>query len=159
MASIDPVLTFVALLGACVWIGGFAAIVVLVRAARRQLDPDTQVAFFRAFGRGYLPVGCAGLVLALGAGAVLLAGRDWDGLALAAVLVAAALVLSLAAGVFQARGMTLLRSRLLALPDDPQLNARVARGALRAALLRATIGLLSLVLLALASALATTGLH
>ncbi len=154
IATAEPLLTFAALLGACIWVGGFVAIVVVVRAARGQLNPAAQIAFFRALGRSYLPVGCVGLALALGAGGALLAGRRWDGLALATVLVAAALVLALAVGVAQARGMTRLRAHLVKLPDDAPLRARVERGARRAALLRAAIGLLTLALLALASALA-----
>jgi hypothetical protein len=51
--------------------------------------------------------------------------------------------------------MTRLRGRALAAPDDPQLSARVRRGARSAALLRATIGLLSLALIALGALLAT----
>lgn len=155
VATAEPLLTFAALLGACVWVGGFVAIVVVVRAGRGQLDPASQVAFFRALGRSYLPVGCVGLVLAFGAGGALLAGRRWDGLAVATVLVAAALLLALGAGVVQARGMTRLRARLVERADDARLRARVERGALRAALLRGAIGLLTLALLALASALAT----
>lgn len=154
IAAAEPLLTFAALLGACIWVGGFVAIVVVARAARGQLDPASRVTFFRAFGRGFLPVGCLGLALALGAGGALLAGRRWDGLALATVLVAVALVLSLAAGVAQARGMTRLRARLVASPDDVPLRISVERNALRAVLLRAALGLLSLALLVLASVLA-----
>jgi hypothetical protein len=157
LAVVNPVLVFAALLGACVWVGGFAAIVVVVGVARRQLDGPAQVAFFRMLGRRYLPVGCAALALALGAGAGLLSARRWDGAALAAVLVAAALLVTLAAGVAQARGMTRLRARLHDTPTDLALAGRVRRGAARAAALRATIGLLSLALLALAAVLASPG--
>lgn len=152
----DPMLTFVALLGACVWVGGLVAILVVVRVARQQLDRSAQVAFFRTFGRRYVRVGAPALVLALGAGAVLLAERPWDGSSLAAVLVSVTLVLATTAGVGQARGMTRLRARALGGPgDDHALAERMRRGSVRAAVLRAVIGLLSLGLLALASVLAS----
>lgn len=136
------------------WIGGFVAIVVVVRIARQQLERPAQVTFFRALGRRYLGVGAGALVVALAAGAALLAEHPWDGTTLAAVLVATALVLVTIVGVVQARGMTRLRAHALSAPDDPVLLARVRRGAARAGILRATIGLLSLALLALAAALA-----
>jgi hypothetical protein len=69
------------------------------------------------------------------------------------VLVAAALVLALAVGVVQARRMTRLRRAALAEPERPELAEQVARGAQRATVLRAAIGLLSLALIALGSAL------
>jgi hypothetical protein len=155
LASASPLLIFVGLLGWCVWMGGLVAIAVVARVARRQLDRPAQVAFFRALGRGYLRVGAPALLAALAAGAVLLAGRPWDTTALAAILVAAALVVVTAAGVVQARGMTRLRARALRpAPDDAGLADRVRRGAVRAGVLRASIGVLSLTLLAIAAAMA-----
>ena len=70
-------------------------------------------------------------------------------------MLASALVLATSAGVTQARGMTQLRQRAVREPEDPVLAARVRRGALRAGVLRATIGALSVALLALAVALVT----
>jgi len=148
-------LVFVALLAGSVWVGGFVAIGVVARVAREQLDRPAQVAFFRALGRRYLVVGLVALFAALASGAALLAGRDWDGTALAAVVVAAALVLATIAGILQARGMTRARTRALRDPDDAALADRVQRGAVRAGILRATIGTLTLALLALAAALAS----
>ena len=153
---VSTVLTFAALLGACVWVGGFVVIAVVVRVARQQLNPSSQVAFFRVLGRRYLPIGSAALALALGAGGGLLSSRRWDGTTLATVCVAGALIVTLAVGVVQARRMTRLRSRMLASPADSELASAVRRGAIRAALLRATIGLLSLTLLALAVVLASS---
>jgi len=151
----DAMLTFVALLGTCVWVGGFVAILVVVRVARQQLDGSAQVAFFRAFGRRYVRVGAPALVLGLGAGAVLLADRRWDATSMAAVLVSVVLVLATAAGVAQARGMTRLRARTLGDPGgDHAVAERIRRRSVRAAVLRAAIGLLSVGLLALASVLA-----
>jgi len=144
------VVTFFALLGACVWVGGLVAIAVVTHTVRSELDRGAQVAFFRALGRRYLVVGGSGLAVALVAGGVLLAGRGWDGTALAAVVVAVALVLVTVAGVQQARGVTRLRVRAA---RDATLAAGLARSARRAGALRGAIALLSLVLLALAAAL------
>lgn len=151
----DAVLTFVALLGGSVWVGGFVAIVVVNRVAQRQLDPPDRVAFFRDLGHSYGVVSTAALALALISGAILLAGRKWDALALAAVILAAAVVVATMAGVMQARQMTRLRQAAIEEPGDAQRSARVERDSRQAALLRATIGVLSVALLAVAAALAT----
>lgn len=150
----NSVLVFVALLAASVWVGGFVAIAVVARVARRELERGAQVAFFRALGRSYGVVGGGALAVALGCGAALLADRAWDDTALAAVLVAVALVLVTIAGVAQARGMTRLRRSALLHGDDDLLATRVRAGAVRATVLRAAIGALSLALLALAAVLA-----
>ena len=150
-----PALVFIALLGACVWVGGLVAIVVVARAARATLEPRAQVAFFRALGRSYGVVGTTALALTLGSGAALLSERSWSATALAAVLVAATLVLVTAAGVRQARGMTRLREQALHNATSGILAERVRRGARLAAMLRAAIALLSIALLSLAVALIT----
>ncbi len=150
-ADAHPVLVFVALLGACVWVGGFVAIAVVARVARGQLERPAQVAFFRDLGRRYVRVGAPALVVALAAGTALLADRPWDATATAAVAVGVALVLVTAAGVAQARGMTRLRAAAL---SDDALAMQVRRGAARAAVLRGAIGVLSLALVALAAVLA-----
>jgi hypothetical protein len=147
------VLVFVALVAGSIWVGGFVAIAVVARIVRSQLDRPAQIAFFRALGRRYLVIGACSLLAALAAGAALLGGRDWDATQLAAAVVAGALVLATAAGVAQARGMTRARARAVRAPDDPVLAQRVRRGAVRATVLRATIGGLTLALVALAAAL------
>lgn len=151
----SPLLIFVTLLGACVWVGGLVTIAVVVGVAREQLDRTAQVDFFRALGRRYLRVGAPALVLALGPGAVLLAGRPWGLTSSATVVVGAALVAVTAAGVVQARGMTRLRAEGLDAPvNDDVLAQEIRRGSGRATALRAAIGLLSVALLVLASVLA-----
>ena len=155
LVAASQVVVFVALLGASVWVGGFIAIAIVARIARRQLERPAQVAFFRRLGREYAVIGTPALVIALAAGGVLLEERAWDHTASAAVVVAGALLLATAAGVAQARGMTRLRTRALGGPDDAALARQVRRGAVLAGALRAAIGLLSLALLALAAVLAT----
>lgn len=152
--DVRTALAGVLILATAVWIGGFVAIVVVARAARRALGPAERVAFFRALGRSYGVIGTGALVVALGTGASLVYGRRWDGALVAAIVVAAALVATLAAGVVQARSMTRLRRDALRHPGDEPLAARVHRRARAAAALRAMIGALSLALLALGVLLA-----
>lgn len=142
-------------LASCIWIGGYVAIAVVARAATRTLNPGQRVDFFRALGRSYLRVGLPALVVALGTGAVLLDGHDWDGPVIAAVVVAACLVLSLVWGVVQARRMTRRRAAALAAPQDSRAAEDVRRGARGATALRAVIGLLSVALVVLGSVLAS----
>lgn len=154
-ASISPVLVFLALLGACVWVGGLVAIAVVARAARATLEPPARIAFFRALGRSYATVGGAALVIALGSGMALLSDHRWSAMALAAVLVSAALLLVTAAGVRQARGMTRLRQQAVHEATNPILTERVRRGARRARMLRGAIALLSVALLLITVTLIT----
>ncbi|GAA0566953.1 hypothetical protein [Actinomadura livida] len=153
--EIEAGLAGVLILATSVWTGGFAAIAVVARVTARTLAPGDRVAFFRALGRAYGVIGSAALALALGSGAVLVAGRPWDGVLVAAALVAAALVLTLLAGVVQARRMTRLRHGALAEPGDERRADLVRRGARGAGVLRAFIGALALVLIALGAVMAT----
>lgn len=151
----QAVLVGVFALTSCVWVGGYVAIGVVARVATHTLEPAQRVTFFRGLGRAYLPVGAPALVIALGTGAALASAHAWNGVLVAAVVVAAALVVSLAVGVAQARRMTRLRAAALAARHADALTHRVQRGARAATLLRAAIGLLSLALIALGSLLAT----
>jgi uncharacterized membrane protein len=142
-------------LASCIWVGGYVAIAVVARVAARTLDPAQRVAFFRGLGRSYLLVGGPALVIALGTGAGLVSGHAWDALLVTTAIVAAALVGSLVIGVVQARRMSRLRATALSADENGPLNSRVRQGARAAALLRAMIGVLSLVLIALGSLLVT----
>jgi uncharacterized membrane protein len=142
-------------LASCIWVGGYVAIAVVARVATRILAPDQRVAFFRGLGRTYGIVGGTALLVALGTSAGLLSDRAWGGTLTATAALAAALVLAVAVGIVQARRMTRLRSGALADPADRQLARRVRRSARSAALLRAAIGLLTLVLIALGALMAT----
>lgn len=139
------------LLAASIWVGGLVAIFVVARAATATLEPAQRVAFFRTLGRSYGIVGGVALLVALLSGAIMLGGHPWDGLLVAAVVVAVALLAATAAGMTQARAMTRLRRRAL---ESPGLEERVRREARVAAALRGTIALLTLALLVLGAALA-----
>lgn len=151
----QAILLAVFVLGTSVWIGGYFAIVVVTRVATRTLDPGARVAFFRALGRSYLWVGLSALVVALATGAVLLRDHAWDALLTTTVVVTVTLVVLLAVAIAQARKMTRLRRRALEAPGDEQLAAQIRRGGRAAGILRAILGLLSLVLLGLGSFLAS----
>ncbi|MBX3141376.1 MAG: hypothetical protein KF875_11535 [Trueperaceae bacterium] len=151
----DLVWLVVLVVSASVWLGGLLTMPVVARAASATLAPLDRVAFFRALGRAYLPVGGSALALALLSGAVLLRHRRWDGLLAAGAITAAALVVALALGVVQARRMTRLRQAAGAAPQDADLGGRVRRGGRSAVALRALIGLLSLALVVLGCLLLT----
>jgi hypothetical protein len=87
-------------------------------------------------------------------GAVLARDVERDGLLVATVAIALVLVASFAVAVGQARRMTALRRRLLGSPEDAELAEQVRRGARAAGLLRALLGLLTLVLVVLGAFLA-----
>jgi uncharacterized membrane protein len=145
----DEVLTGLLILATSVWLGGLVTIAIVARVAARALDPAARVALFRGLGRSYGFVGTAALVVAYGTGAALMRGHPWDLARIAAALVAVALAATLGVGIVQARRMTRLRRRALDEPGDTVLAMRVRRGALRAAMLRGLIAVLSLSLLAL----------
>jgi uncharacterized membrane protein len=150
----NVVLVFVHLLAACVWVGGFVAIAVVARVARRELDAAARVAFFRSLGRSYGRVGGCALAIGVLSGAALLGQRGWDQAAGAAAILALALIIATVAGIAQARRMTRLRHLAVIEPGDPRLLAPIDRGARQALILRASIGALTVALLALGAVLA-----
>jgi uncharacterized membrane protein len=152
---VQATVTTLFVLGSSIWIGGYVAIAVVARVARRTLEPARRVAFFRALGRAYLLVGTPSLLLALGTGAGLLGDHRWDGTVAAAATVAVALLAALGVGVAQARRMSRLRAAAVAAPADRQLRDAVRDGARSAGLLRAAIGLLTVALVVLGSVLAS----
>lgn len=154
LPAAEAALSVLLVLAAAVWVGGYLAIAVVARVATRTLESAARVSFFRGLGRAYLLVGGPALIVALASGAVLLAGRPWDGGLTAVAALAAGLVLTTVTGIIQARHMTRLRRRALHQPDA-ELLTRIHHGARRAGLLRALIGVLSLALLILGVLLAT----
>lgn len=153
IAAASAPLIAVHALAASIWVGGLVAIFIVARAASSTLQPAQRVEFFRALGRSYGIVGTLALVVALGTGAILLKDHPWDGLMVAAAVVAGALLLATAAGMAQARAMTRLRLRAVAQVGGEPLDPRVRKGAIVAAILRACIGVLTLTLVVLGAAL------
>lgn len=146
-------LVAVEILAASVWIGGLVTIGIVAQVVRRQFEPATRVSFFRSLGRRYLGVGGGSLLVAFVSGALLLAHGQWTGEKSAAVAVAAALVLATAAGVVQARSLTVLRQRALEPPPQLPLADRIRRRARTAAFLRALIGALTITLVVIAASM------
>ena len=143
-------LVTVELFAASVWVGGLVCIAVVARCAREQLDTATRVAFFRSLGRRYLRVGLGALVIAYGAGALLIGAGNWSATKSALAITAAALLIVTCAGVVQARSLS--RLRLAALAGDPRLgDDYIARRARRAGALRGLIVLLTIALVVLAA--------
>lgn len=140
-------------LASSVWLGGYVALAVVARASTTSLAPTARVAFFRALGRAYLPVGGTALVVGILSGAVLLRDRPVDGLMIATAITAGLLVALLALGVVQARRMTRLRQRVTTAPSDGELVTQVVRGGSAATALRGLLGVLSLALVVLGSLL------
>jgi uncharacterized membrane protein len=137
-------------LSAAIWIGGLVAISVVARAASATLGPEQRIAFFRSLGRTFGILGTLALLVALASGAILLDDHPWDGLLVAAAILAGALIFALGAGMAQARAMTRLRRRAI---EDASLGDRVRRGAVLASLLRGSIAVLTLALVVLGAAL------
>jgi hypothetical protein len=123
------------LLAGAVWVGSLAALPVVARTARQTLEPQMQVTFFRALGRRYGVVGGGALVLAIATGAALLRDQRWTASLTVLVVLTAALVLTTALGVRQARRVNRLRERGA---------ATLSQQARRAGMLRATIAALTL---------------
>lgn len=153
-SALNTALLVVLLVSASVWLGGYVAIAVVMLAARKALPTSEKVAFFRALGRAYLPVGGAALVLSIASGAALLRGREVDALILALLITAAAVVLVLGVAVVQARRMTVLRQNMVANPDDEHIAATVKRVGSAAVVLRSLLGVLSLAGVVLATLMA-----
>jgi len=138
-----------------IWLGGYVAMAVVARASAKSLEPAVRVAFFRALGRAYLPVGAAALAVGFISGGVLLRQRPVDVLSIAAVLIAVLLVVCLGVAVAQARRMTRLRQQQIgAAPDDERLQMKASSDGRAATALRALLGVLSLVLVVLGSMMA-----
>ncbi len=136
------------ILGAGLWIGGMAAVTILTVSSRRTLPPALGGQMFREFGRRYFAVAGTALVVTVICGAVLLLARGWDGLATSIAVLVAAIGVTLAFGVRQARAMGRLRAAAARAPatGDALLTdtqRAVAVGARRAVALRTLLGLLS----------------
>lgn len=145
MSSIlDAVLVTVLIVAASVWIGGYAAVIVVSVISAKTLEGPTRVRFFRMLGSAYLKFTVPALIVAYAIGWSFLARLTWTGeltrMAVASVL----LLVVLAAGVVQARGMTRLRRRAFAEPANDALRRSIRRKARTATILRGLIGLLTL---------------
>lgn len=143
---VGMIVTALLLLGMAIWLGGFVALISVARSVRATLPADQRVAFFRHLGPRYGIVATTALLVALAAGALMLASGPWTAISTALIWTAIGL---LCLGVLQARRMTRLRRGALQSPADARFAARIGIEARWALVLRAGIGLVSLALLAL----------
>jgi hypothetical protein len=140
----------VGLLGASIWIGSLVCLAVVSAAARQALDPQSRVALFRRVGRLYSIVGTGSLLTAIAVGVALAwPPSDADATIRALGALAALLVLATSAGMAQARRMTTYRQRLVSLPSDHVAAERVRRGSALAGVLRGSLAIITLVIVAL----------
>lgn len=148
--AVQILLLAVLILGGSVWLGGFFTLIMVSRSASATMTPHDRVAFFRHFGRRFGSFSTGALLCAMAAGAVLLGAAEWTVLSTVLVMLAVALLAAVGIGVLQAKKMTALRHSALTRPDDGHTTTRIAAGGRTAVLLRAGIGVLSLVLFVLA---------
>jgi hypothetical protein len=145
-------LVAVELIAACIWVGSLVCLALVANVARKVLDGPSQVTFFRAIGRRYGIVGSASLLVAIGAGVALAwPPSSWSGTIDAAVALAGVLVLTTAAGMAQARTMTILRRRAMSIPEDHNAGRAVRRGRLLAGALRGLMAFVTLAIVVLAA--------
>lgn len=146
----NPLLLFLHLLSVCIWVGGFVAVALVVRIARRQLGDADQIAFFRSLGRDFGSVAGIALGVAIATGAAMLSLLGWNPKTAAAAVLAAALVVATGIGVVQARGLTRLRHRVV-VEEDARAALRLEANATRGVVLRSMIGVITVALLAVGS--------
>lgn len=140
----------VEMLAVSIWVGSLVCLALVSSVASRELDAASRVALFRGIGRLYGIIGTAALVVAIGAGAAIAWPLSHVGRTGAAVIVlSGVLVLVTAAGVVQARRMSVRRRRAIEKPEDECSAASVRRGAAVAGVLRGSIALLTLVIMLL----------
>lgn len=154
--GVHLILLALVIIGAGMWIGGMVAVTMLAIISKRALEPAVRVALFRRFAHAYFPTFGAALVVAAIAGFFMLVARGWDGIAWAITIIVIVILIALALGVVQARAMSRLRTRAAELSDspsgntDPDLARQISSGARSAAMLRGSLGVLSLVVFILA---------
>lgn len=138
------------LLAASIWIGSMVCLVLVSDIAKRVLEPSARVQLFRTIGRAYGIGGSASLLLAIVVGLVL-AGTpsNWSTTTTGAVVLSGALVALTAAGMAQARRMTVARRRSIASPEDADASEAVRRGARSAGILRSVMGVCTLAIVVL----------
>ncbi len=138
------------MLAVSIWVGSLVCLALVAKVAREALDEASRVALFRRIGRLYGVIGTGSLVVAIGAGVAIAWPLSHVGLSGAAIVVlTGALVLVTAAGMVQARRMTVRRRGAIDKPEDERAASSVRRGAALAGALRGSIAFLTLVILLL----------
>jgi uncharacterized membrane protein len=135
-------------IGAGVWVGGLATVIILSASSRKTIAAADRVPLFRDFGRRF--AGFMGVTaLLVVAPALVLASAAPGPLTASVLLLALGLLVGTAVGILQARRMTKLREAA-AEPAGAADTGRLRRNATIAAALRIILVLGYLALLALA---------
>lgn len=154
VVAVRTVILAVGMLAASIWVGSLVCLALVARAGRRVLDGSSFVVLFREVGRLYRVVGTGALVVAIGSGLALAWPISLTGVSATLLVFSAVLVVATAAGMAQARTMTVRRVRALRDPHDPEAARLVRQGATIAGMLRGLIGLLTLLIVVLGAGLA-----
>lgn len=154
-ATAEVALRTLFVIATSIWIGGLAVLLVIARVTSSTLSPADRIATFRRVGRVYGPIGGGCLVVALILGAVLTGGSTASATFGLACIVAACLLAVTLIGVVQARAMTRLRAAARE-ECSTSTTRRIARAGRRATMLRTAIAVLTLILVVLGAALATS---
>jgi hypothetical protein len=138
------------MLAVSVWVGSLVCLAIVAKVARDELDEVSRVTLFRRIGRVYGVIGTGSLLVAIGVGTAIAWPLSQLGNAGSAMVVlTATLVLLTAAGLVQARRMTVRRRLAISAPDDEHAVGAVRRGAVLAGALRGSMALLTLATLVL----------
>jgi hypothetical protein len=150
MTTVRVAVITVGILCASTWIGSLVCLAAVSRVARRDLSGAARITLFRGVGRLYRIIGATSLFGSI-AVAVALAWplTDLDGATTSMFALGAVLVGATAAGMRQARRMTVARRRLLDRPHDIEIASTVRRGAIIAGILRGAIALVTVTIVVL----------
>lgn len=140
----------VGLLSASTWIGSLVCLAAVSQVARRDLTGAARITLFRGVGRLYRTIGTTSLLTSIAIGLALAWPVPRNGRIVTAMFVLSAVLVAItAAGMEQARRMTVARRRLLDRPNDIAAARAVQRGGAIAGLLRGAIALVTLIIVLL----------
>lgn len=159
-AALNAAISVVLILATAIWTGGYITVPVVAVISSKTLEPSQRVTFFKRFGRAYLRLAGTALVIMYVTGWALIAQIPWSSDLLRITVASAALLLILIAGIIQARNLTKLRTKALNVkenePEGLQLLQTIQRRARAANVLRALIGVFTVVLVIKATLLVNT---
>jgi hypothetical protein len=140
----------VAILSASTWIGSLVCLAAVSHVARRDLSDDARITLFRGVGRAYRLIGTTSLLTSIAIGVALAWPLTRSSRAVTAMLVLSAVLVGItAAGMAQARRMTIARRRLIEHSADIAVATTVRRGGIIAGILRGAIALVTVTIVVL----------
>lgn len=142
--ALNIVLATVLIVAAAIWLGGYFALPMVSLISARTLEAEARIRFFHRFGRAYLVMAGTALIVALALGWLFLSQIPWTAAHSRIAIASTSLVVTLAAGIAQARDLTRRRTRLVLEPENAALARSIKSRANFATALRALIGVFSL---------------